>query len=538
MFTLRDRRTGDLFDRWSDLGEKRRRLLERSWAGVFRNHLLDVLPADDLCRHLDDRLGRPSKDLHIVVGVLLLQQLHDLTDAQTVEALAFNLAWHYALDVRGDADSYFCEKTLRNYRRLFIEQGYDEVVFCGLTDRLAQAFAVDTSRQRMDSTALRSAMRTLTRLGIVVETISKFIRELERHHPDFYEQICKEIIRRYVDREGDGAFAHTAPSVSRRRLGEAGQDLLSLALQFRETLAAKLPSFMILERVLRDQFEIADGNCGSQDKPMALVREPKDVPCDTVGNPADPDASFNAHKGHGYIAQIVETYCEDGDAGKRDEETAATLDLITHVAVHKMTVHDGHRLADALDDLDARALTPAVMLADSHYGCSDNMALTREREIDLVAPARPAKGASAGRLTLEDFVLDEKGLVVLCPNGVKPVSTSAATVKLQVRFDLSICRQCPYRERCPVQAAKRDGQFARFQYTPERAANQKRRLYERSEAFLEIYRWRAGIEATMSRLKYQMKLASLRIRGMSNMRYVVHLRALGLNIRRCAAVGS
>ena len=31
------------------------------------------------------------------------------------------MAWHYALDVRSEADSYFCEKTLRNYRRLFIE---------------------------------------------------------------------------------------------------------------------------------------------------------------------------------------------------------------------------------------------------------------------------------------------------------------------------------------------------------------------------------------------------------------------------------
>ena len=121
MFTLRDRRTGELFDRWSDLGDKRRRLLERSWAGVFRDHLLVELPVDDLCRHLDERLGRPSKDLHVVIGVLLLQQLHDLSDAATVEALAFNMAWHYALDVRSEADSYFCEKTLRNYRRLFIE---------------------------------------------------------------------------------------------------------------------------------------------------------------------------------------------------------------------------------------------------------------------------------------------------------------------------------------------------------------------------------------------------------------------------------
>ncbi len=212
-----------MFDRWSSLGEKRRRLLFGAiLAGVFRDHLLLRLPVDELCRHFDDRLGRPTKDLQVVIGVLLLQQLHDLTDAQTVEALAFNMAWHYGLDVRGEADSYFCEKTLRNYRRLAITEGLDELLFRHLTDRLVRAFAVDTSRQRMDSTALRSAMRSLTRLGIVVETISKFARELERCHPELYSQIDACIIRRYVAREGSGAFANTAPSASRRRLGEAG----------------------------------------------------------------------------------------------------------------------------------------------------------------------------------------------------------------------------------------------------------------------------------------------------------------------------
>ena len=541
MLTLRDRRTGELFDRWSDLGEKRRRLLERSWAGVFRDHLLVKLPVDDLCRHFDKRMGRPSKDLHVVIGVLLLQQLHDLSDAATVEALAFNMAWHYALDTRGEADSYFCEKTLRNYRRLFIAQGLDEVLFRCLTDRLVRAFSVDTSRQRMDSTALRSAMRALTRLGIVVETIAKFARELERLHPGLYRLIDDDVIRRYVVREDNGCFANTAPSVSKRRLGEAGQDLLALALQFRDTAAVELPSFTILERVLRDQFEVVDNDGDEQGAGLVAIRAPQDVPCDTVGNPSDPDASYNAHKGQGYMAQIVETYCEDGEGngGGEDgnDETAATPDLITHVAVHKMTVHDGHRLPDALEDLAQRSLTPAVMLGDSHYGSSDNMALTRDQKIDLVAPARPAKGAVSGRLTLEDFTLSEEGLVLRCPNNVTPVSVSVAKAKLQARFDLSVCRACPDIQRCPMQAAKRDGQFARFQYTPARAANQKRRLYERSDAFRDIYRWRAGIEATMSRLKYQMNLANLRIRGMPAMRYVVNLRALGLNIRRCAAIG-
>ena len=219
-------------------------------------------------------------------------------------------------------------------------------------------------------------------------------------------------------------------------------------LQFRDTAAAKLFSFAILERVLRDQFEIVDDEYGDRDATRAAIRDPKDVPCDTVGNPADPDASYNAHKGQGYMAQIVETYCEDVS----NEAVAATPDLITHVEVHKMTVHDGHRLADALDDLSERALTPAVMLGDSHYGSSDNMALTREQNINLVAPARPPKGAVSGRLTLEDFTLNEEGLVLRCPitsnrfqprspkPSCRPVSTSPSAKNVPIYCDVP-CRR-------------------------------------------------------------------------------------------------
>lgn len=135
-----------------------------------------------------------------------------------------------------------------------------------------------------------------------------------------------------------------------------------------------------------------------------------------------------------------------------------------------------------------------------------------------------------------NFSVDDVGLVLKCPNGVAPISTSAASAKLQARFDLAICKWFQNRDCCPVQADKHDGQFAHLQYTPPRTQNQKRRLYEDSDTFRETYRWRAGIEATMSRLKYQMDLAQLRVGGMPAMRYMVNLRALGLNIRRCAAV--
>ena len=65
---------------------------------MFRNHLLEHIPAARLADKFVDSFGRPSKDLHVVLGALVLQQLHDLTNSATIEAAAFNMAWHCALD--------------------------------------------------------------------------------------------------------------------------------------------------------------------------------------------------------------------------------------------------------------------------------------------------------------------------------------------------------------------------------------------------------------------------------------------------------
>jgi len=129
MLTVRDHQSGDLFDPWEFLGPQRRKLLERSWAGVFRDYLLQYLPVKELAASFRDDFGRPSKDLHVALGALILQQLHDLTDQQTTEAVALNIAWHYALDVRYESDAYLCERTLRNYRIKILELGLDAVLF-------------------------------------------------------------------------------------------------------------------------------------------------------------------------------------------------------------------------------------------------------------------------------------------------------------------------------------------------------------------------------------------------------------------------
>jgi hypothetical protein len=92
MVTLRDHASGDLFGPWSHLGNKRLQMLERSWAGVFRGFLLSILEVEKLSVVFSLENGRPTKDLYAALGALILQQLHDLTDAKVVEQFAFNLA--------------------------------------------------------------------------------------------------------------------------------------------------------------------------------------------------------------------------------------------------------------------------------------------------------------------------------------------------------------------------------------------------------------------------------------------------------------
>ncbi len=527
MLTRRDHRSGTLFDPWADLGPQRRKLLERSWAGIFREYLLNHLPVNDLAAGFRDDFGRPSKDLAVALGALILQQLHDLTDQQTTEAIALNMAWHYALDIHHESDAYLCERTLRNYRRRILASGLEETLFRTLTDRLIQEVGVDTAKQRLDSTTVKSAIRGLTRLGILVEAVSKFLRELKRKQLDRYAQVDPEIVRKYVERRGDGCFADTRPSESRRRLTEAARDVYELVELFRPTSAATLESFQLLERIFQEQCEVTN----NQDSPIE-IRPPQKENCDGVISPADPDARYNKHRGTGYQVQLMETYAED-DGAEQDDSQPRKPDLITHVAVHPLTQHDQDALEPAIEETTKRGIKPSELLADSHYGSNESLSKGKSLGVEVVSPSMPAKGTRQGKLTLEDFELDDEGRVLRCPTGQAPKETSVADVRLQVVFDPVICASCPRKNDCPAAAIGR--RERRWQYTRDRLRQRARRLGDADEAFRQRYRWRAGIEATMSRLKHQMGMAKLRVRGMAKVTYVAMLRALGLNIQRVAA---
>lgn len=169
MISRNDPRQGHLIDPWDHLGPKRRKLLDNSWAGLFRQEILAELPVDQIAPWFRADFGRPSKELYTLLGVLVLQQMHDLTDDETVNQLAFHEQWHYALNIteERDAAKYMCPKTLWNIRKKVTDQELDTVLFDQVTEKLARVFQVDPSKQRLDSVHIKSNMRRLGRLGLL-----------------------------------------------------------------------------------------------------------------------------------------------------------------------------------------------------------------------------------------------------------------------------------------------------------------------------------------------------------------------------------
>jgi len=529
MIHTRDHQTTYLFDPWDYLGPKRKKLLSESWAGLFREHILRELPVHKLARSFNEDLGRPTKELYTALGLLILQQMHDLTDEEAVDQLAFNTKWHYALDIPGESDEskYLSPKTLWTFRDIAMRERLDVELFNGTTETLAKVFRVDTSKQRLDSVHIRSNMRRLGRIGIFSQSIHTFLINLKRRHPEIFETIEKELVDQYLTEKALSCFSLVKPSESGKTLKKVARDLFVLVQRFREHKEIQsLYSYNTLLRVLKDQCHFTEEQ---DDQPAEMnVKSPQEIPSDSLQNPSDPDAGYSGHKGQGYQAQVMETYCDSDDEVLR----AKTLNLITHVEVESACISDVHALIPALESTKDRGLAPSDVLADSLYGSDDNCEQAREMGIEVISPTMGTPKEDT--LSLSDFQQSEKGKIMACPQGHAPVRIRIGKKQRHnVAFSSEHCNVCPLKDQCLVKAGKKH-HYLHYDLKALRIAN--RRAMEYSPEFKDKYRWRSGIEATFSEMDKKTGVKRLRVRGLSAVSYYARLKAIAVNLFRATAV--
>lgn len=528
MIRIKDHKQLEMFDPWDFLSPKRRGLLNESWPGLFREQLLCELPVQKLRPFLRDGLGRPSKELYTLLGTLLFQQTMDLNDYDAVRQLSFNIEWHYALNIteESDAAKYISEKTLWTWRQILTENHLDQIIFDNISEKLAKVFSVNTDNQRIDSVHIKSNMRKLGRIGIFSQTIHKFLINLKRHHRDMFDSIHKDLMERYITPKALAAFSLVKPSESSKTLQVVSADLFDLIEQFKDQPnVCSMHSYKLMERVLKEQCNLQAADTGCK----LSVKEPKQISSDSLQNPSDPDATYSGHKGQGYQVQIMETFSTVEDKGEKEQ----TLNLITHVAVEKACEHDSHALMPAVEDTQGRGLSPKTVLADTLYGGDDNEQSAKDNQVELVAPT--FKGGISTGISLSDFTFDDNGYVASCPAGHRPVKVrfKKKADRYNARFERKQCSGCPQVDSCPIHPGKKN-YYLRYTAKDQRLA--ARRIFENSKEFIDIYRWRAGVEATMSQYDALTGVKNLRVRGFKAVRFCAIIKAAGLNLLRAAAV--
>ncbi len=238
-------------------------------------------------------------------------------------------------------------------------------------------------KQRTDSTHVVAAVRELSLLELVGETMRRTLDEITRLAPEWLRENMKpEWAKRYA-RRFDGYGLPTSQSKREElaiAIGADGFELLQ-AIYFESSPdPVKASSKVeILRRIWIQQYYWVDG------KVYWRTKEKWGQPPAgrMIGSPDDLEARYCVKRStewHGYKVHFTEEACQDEYPR-----------LITHVETTAATLHDVKVTKKIQTDLASKGRSPEIQLVDEGYMEIDLLVDSLHRGIDLVGPVPTSK---------------------------------------------------------------------------------------------------------------------------------------------------
>jgi Transposase DDE domain/Transposase domain (DUF772) len=367
---------------WSrQLSPSALRHLREGWQGLFQRTILALLeaPAQALGACFDEELGRPTKELYALAGLLLIAEFKDWTIDQAAEAWSFDASVQFALNLPRDRQ-YLCARTLDNYRRLLREKLEVQEIFLTVTAKLVEELDLDIRKQRLDSTHVLSQMAQLGRVQLLAVTVRRFLTALRRRDRAAYDSLEEALRQRYEKAESRlfGLGTRT-PIPANEALAQLAQDLAKLVERFAQEPGIKQTrSYLALARVFGEHCEV-------RTEQTVVVRARS---CDENGgsarclqNPSDAEAGYSGHKGPGHQVQLAQALPPRDAAGKIEGPG-----LVTACVPQSAAVRDNEALAEVLEQQGAAGLRAEQLSADTIYGSDKNVQSCAALGIELISP--------------------------------------------------------------------------------------------------------------------------------------------------------
>jgi IS5 family transposase len=457
--------------------------------------------------------GRPSMPPQVLAAAVVLQTLHGLSDADTVQALRCDLRWKAACGL-GLYDTAFDPSLLTYFRRRLARSRRPDRLFEAVREVIAQTGALKGRQRRaLDSTVLDDAVATQDTVSQLVAAIRRVIR----HVPGAAQAAA------------DCCTAHDYGDPGKPRIAwddeQARAALVDALVTDAIRLLAGLP-----EQPLDDQAATAVGLLAlvaGQDVEPAEDSDGRDgrwriaqrtVP-DRVISTVDPE-SRHVHK--------TRTHRQDGF--KAHLAIEPETGLFTAVALRPGSGAVHHEAA-LVTDLLAEEDGPVEVFGDAAYStgpCRQRLLDAGHRAVIKPPPLRPAV---PGGFDLDDFAIDTTAGTVTCPAGHTAVLAGNTDNKRAIFGKL--CAGCPLRQRCTT---AKNGRVVQIRPQHDLQAAARRQAATDPDWQADYRRWRPPVERAV---------AWIVARGNRRLRYIgtiknnawLHTRAAALNLRTLIKLG-
>ncbi|MBV8995651.1 MAG: IS1182 family transposase [Pseudonocardiales bacterium] len=485
----------------------------------------ELFPDSFIADLFPSRRGRPSLPADPVGSVLVGKELFDLSDAQTAEALRFDIRWKVACG-RSLTQTSFDPSTLVYWRRRIAASQRPDRVFDAVSEVIAETGILTGRRKRcLDSMVVDDAVATQD----TVTQLTAAIRRVARVVPGAAEVIGRVCTLDYT-RPGKPSIDWGDPQAKQNLVSDLVNDARSVLAELggagapkREATAADALGLLAL--VAGQDVEPAEDSDGSDGR-WRIARK---VAADRIISTVDPQTRHTRKstsvRRDGYRAHLAAepdtgliTDCElTKAAGQAGSDPVVGEQMISRDRYHQAEAAAAQPQPAA--DEQSNGLQ---VYADSAYGTAEARAAYRAGGHDTVIKPKPLCPAVDGGFTLDDFNIDEDAGTVTCPAG----HTRPMGPKPTVSFGKA-CTGCPLRDRCTT---AKDGRSMTIH--PHEDLLRAARAQLRTPEFKQAYPTRTTIERIIAWTATQHgRRIKLRYLGVANNHVWLRTRCAAINLR-------
>src|SRR5271165_672573 len=535
-------------------------------------HRTELFPDSFTADLFPSRTGRPSLPADLVGSVLVLKELYDLSDAQTADALKFDIRWKVACG-RSLLQMSFDPSALVYWRKRIAASERPDRVFDAVAEVITETGILRGRRKRcVDSTVFDDAVATQDTVTQLVAAIRKVARVVpgagevisgvcaldygkpERDEPaadalgllalvagqdvepadgsdgtDGRWKIARKVAPDRVISTVDPQARHTRKSKSKRdgfRGHVAAEPETGLITDCEMTMAAGDGSTDAENGVAmacRDRFS-GTGPGTAADGPAPAGRDDAagQARAKAAGRPGMPAREDDRPAGGRDDSAPGGTGPDDapgrtaGTTGPQPAQAPAGPAGAREDAGPQQACDDTQ---PASSQGDGGGLE---IYGDSAYGSGEARAAYRDAGHDTVIKPKPLQPAVPGGFSLDDFTIDEQAGTVTCPAGqVRPMSKNRT-----VTFGAA-CAGCPLRSQCTT---AKDGRSMTIH--PHEQLLREARAQARTEEFRQAYPTRSMIERIIAWTATQNgRRIRLRYTGTAKNDAWLHHRCAAINLR-------